>query len=100
MDIMMQQAGKTLNVVLSGKFTFTDNPEFRAVLDKIAEPDMQEMILHMDKVEFVDSAALGMLLLANEEVAKHRKNLCIRGANGQVRRIFDLAKFGQYFNLQ
>ena len=100
MDITTQNDNGTYNVTLSGKFTFTDNPEFRTILDKISDANISKVILHMERVEFVDSAALGMLLLAYDESEKHKKALLLEGVNGQVKRIFAMARFEQFFKFQ
>ena len=53
----------------------------------------------MAQVNFVDSAALGMLLLARDEAEKYRKQLVLRGAAGQVKKMFDMARFNMLFSL-
>lgn len=95
----MQQhiVNHTLNVTLEGRFTFSDNGEFRKVLEAINDPGVQRIVLHMEKVEFIDSAALGMLLLAEEEASRLNKALAISGAHGQVKRIFTMARFNEIF---
>ncbi|MEI7669558.1 MAG: STAS domain-containing protein, partial [Pseudomonadota bacterium] len=55
------------SVTLSGKFNFDDRPEFRLIIQKIAEQEVKQVVLNMEKVDSVDSASLGMLLLARDE---------------------------------
>ncbi|MBI1274833.1 anti-sigma factor antagonist [bacterium] len=99
METIAQSSNGIHSVHLHGRFTFNDNPEFReAVLDKISTPDITKITLHLERVEFVDSAALGMLLLAHDEAKKHNKQLLIQGVSGQVKRIFDMACFHQFFS--
>ncbi|MDE3060492.1 MAG: STAS domain-containing protein [Pseudomonadota bacterium] len=99
MQIAMRHTAETCDVTLSGTFTFSDSTAFRDVLAQIGEPKVQRVVLHMAKVEFVDSAALGMLLLANDEAAKYQKSLIINGPTGQVRKMFDLARFNTLFTI-
>lgn len=99
MEITKQLRQGTLDVTLSGKFTFKDHPEFREILQQIAEKDVQKVVMHMQRVEFVDSAALGMLLLALDETEKHKKQLVISGATGQVKKMFDMARFNTMFSM-
>lgn len=54
----------------------------------------------MRQVDFVDSAALGMLLLARDEAQKHDKKLIISGIQGQVKKMFTVARFDSLFSLQ
>ena len=87
----------TCDVTLTGKFTFEDHMEFRSLIQEIAQPEMEKLVLHMQGVEFIDSAALGMLLLALDESRKHDKPLVISSAGGQVRKMFDMARFDTLF---
>lgn len=99
MDIVKQLAQGTCQVTLRGKFTFNDHTEFRDILNLMAQPDVDQVLLMMDEVEFVDSAALGMLLLAHDEAEKHKKQLIISGVTGQVKKMFDMARFNTIFTM-
>ncbi len=99
MDITKHAKEDTCDIVLSGKFTFSDHEGFRAILQQLAEKEVRQVVLHMAKVDFVDSAALGMLLLALDEADKYQKRLVLSGATGQVKKMFDLARFDSMFNL-
>ena len=99
MEIVKSISQGNFDIRLSGKFTFADNPEFREILNTIADMEVQQVILHMAGVEFVDSAALGMLLLARDEAEKHRKKLVLSGAVGQVKKMFDMARFNTIFTM-
>lgn len=99
MEIITHTENGTYNVQMRGKFTFIDNTEFRLIIDKLADPAIRQVVLHMEHVEFVDSAALGMLLLAHDEAVKSKKALLLKGVKGQVKRTFEMARFEQFFNL-
>lgn len=99
MDITHNVDAGTLNIIMNGAFTFNDHPEFRGILQKIEDGEVQRVVLHMDGVNFVDSAALGMLLLLLDEAEKYRKSLVIRGATGQVKKMFDMARFNNLFTM-
>ncbi len=97
MEMVFQTANAMFSATLRGNFTFGDNPEFRIVLEKLADPDIKQVVLNMRQVGFVDSAALGMLLLAHDEAEKHKKPLLLEGVNGQVKHIFEMARFDRFF---
>lgn len=99
MDITQKLHNGTCDITLSGPFTFNDHMEFREILNKIALPDIQQIVFHMDGVSFIDSAALGMLLLALDESGKYHKTLTIRGATGQVKKMFDMSRFDTMFKI-
>ena len=99
MEITQHLEQEIHHVRLSGAFTFTDHAGFRDVLNVIGEGSVQQVTIHMAQVNFVDSAALGMLLLARDEAEKYRKQLVLRGAAGQVKKMFDMARFNMLFSL-
>jgi HptB-dependent secretion and biofilm anti anti-sigma factor len=99
MDIVKQLSGGTYEVTFIGQFTFNDHPEFRDVLERFKERDVVSVVLHLGSVDFIDSAALGMLLLALDESEKHRKSLVLQGATGQVKKMFDMAQFHTLFTI-
>jgi anti-anti-sigma factor len=100
MEIAKQLSNGTYNIILSGKFTFADSLAFREIIQKIEEKDVQQAVLDMSHVELIDSAALGMLLLAREAAAKNSKQIILSGATGQPKKMFDMAKFDTMFTLR
>ncbi len=101
MDIVQHTQEGVFDVDLCGFFTFGDHPAFREILKKIeADENIRQIVFHMDKLEFVDSAALGMLLLAHDAVEKKQKSLVIKGVEGQVKKMFALAHFQKLFALE
>lgn len=99
MEISKQISNHIYHITLSGRFTFNDHQSFREILHHIGEPEVKQVVLQMEQLEFVDSAALGMLLLALDEAEKHQKGLVISGATGQVKKMFDMAKFHTFFTM-
>lgn len=86
-------------VVLRGRFTFAAHAAFRDLLSLEAERITGGGTLAFDlsAVEFIDSAALGMLLLAREAARQKACRIVLRGATGQVRRMLSVSKFETMF---
>jgi len=89
-------------VVLRGRFTFAAHAAFREVLMQDLDRMVSDRILTLDlsSVEFVDSAALGMLLLAREAARKRSGKVALRGATGQVQRMLSVSKFETMFLIE
>jgi anti-anti-sigma factor len=100
MEISKRIENGICEVVLSGKFTFSDNHNFRTVIDEIKVDKLSKIVFFMDNVEFVDSAALGMLLLARDEAERRNIALSIAGVQGQVKKMFQIARFETLFSIQ
>lgn len=89
----------TLKAVIAGNFTFSDHELFRKVLEHISSSEVKQVVINLASTSFVDSAAMGMFLLARDEASKHGKTLSLEGAGGQVKKMFDLANFKNLFSL-
>ncbi len=100
MQISRKISGKEVNVSLSGKFTFSDHQNFRAIIEAIKKKEGNVIILDFTNVDFVDSAALGMLLVAREEASKNNVDLILENPVGHVQKMFELSDFNSMFNIR
>ena len=89
-----------LTLTLKGAFTFEDNMAFRSILAGISNTEVKHITFNLEHVHFIDSAALGMLLLAYDESLRHQKRIILRGAGGQVSKTLHMAHFENYFVMQ
>jgi anti-anti-sigma factor len=58
------------------------------------------IVIDLAKVEFIDSAGLGMLLIARDEASKASRQLTLRGPQGQVKRMFAVTRFETLFAIE
>jgi len=93
-------ANGTTTVELGGRFTFGDHSSFRKLIEEIRTHGSSTYVLDVAAVEFIDSAGLGMLLLARDEGEKTNTTVVIRGAQGQVKRMLEVARFDTLFKLE
>lgn len=82
-----------MKIALSGRITFADHTDMNALIAMIKEKPAQMMTLDLSAVEFIDSSALGMLLIIRDLVRGQNCGLSIQNARGQVKRIMSLAHF-------
>ena len=101
MKYVFQPNEQYTETVIQGRFTFNDHHAFRGLLDKMLGcSSASRHILDLSQVEFIDSAGLGMLLIAKEETAKAKSSIEIRNPSGQVQKILEIAKFTDLFSIQ
>ena len=99
MEYTRNSSGDICRVVMSGKFTFSDHIEFKNIF-KIFEDNMTKHLeIDLSKVEFVDSAALGLLLLVLDEAAKTNVKLKLLRPCGHVQKMFKISRFYDLFNI-
>lgn len=97
MQYTAQHTGSQCHITLSGRFTFSDSAAFRPVLDLLTTPALSEIILDFSQTEFIDSAALGMLLLLREEARQRNIDVRLINAYGQIKKMFELVQFHTIF---
>lgn len=95
--IKSQAYGALVNI--NGKFTFTDNERFRSLLNSLLEQIPAKVVIDLEEVTYIDSAALGMLLLLRERMDEEKIALELCSPRGQVKQLFDLSKFDSLFTI-
>lgn len=92
--------GDLLELSVSGKFTFADNKVFGIILDDIVKKAYKKVVVDLSSVEFIDSAALGILLLTRDKCKKVSANLVLKNPQGQVRQMFEISRFNELFTIE
>lgn len=92
-----KQAG-TAEVTLSGRFDFNAHRDFRAAYEPlITDAEVMRINLDLAQVEYLDSSALGMLLMLRDKSAAANKQLALTNVRGAVKQVLDIANFGKLF---
>lgn len=92
-------AAETVSVDFAGQLTFAENGEFRRVLAGLDDGPADEVVFDLSDLRFIDSSGMGLLLVARESVGARGGRITLRNAQGQVRRMLNLAKFDDFFAL-
>lgn len=87
-------------IALTGRFTFSDYSTFRTLLTQLEDSKSKQFVLDLGEVEFIDSAALGMLLIAHDEAKKHHWTVVLRRPLGQVKRTLEIASMSSLFTIE
>lgn len=86
-------------VKIEDRLTYSDYGSFRQVTDAIGQTECESCILDLTKLDFIDSAGLGMLLLARDKSQERQCSISLRNASGQVRKMIDLGRFDSLFKI-
>ncbi len=87
-------------MALQGAFTFKDHHSFRALLDNLKSVAGPDHVLDLSGVDFLDSAALGMLLVADDETRGRGCNLTLQKPSIQIARLLELASMDTLFRIE
>ena len=89
-----------VEVQLSGSFTFRDHDTFFEVVSMIKTGYNKKMVFNFADCDFLDSAALGMLVIAHDEAAAKEVTLSIKGAKGKVKDVLYAARFDTLYDFE
>lgn len=99
MQYSVKNFNQSLEVSLGGRFTFSDNPAFYKIMEAV-DAKVTCVLVDVTAVEFMDSAALGMLLVLKDTTDKRNIKLVLKGPSGHVKKLFEISKFYQMFDIQ
>lgn len=91
--------GDELIISVDGRFDFSSHQEFRESYDR---PDVrpQRYIVDLDRATYLDSSALGMLLLLRDHAGGESSQVTITNCNRDVKKILTISNFEQLFTIQ
>ena len=82
---------------LPAKFNFECQAEFRNTYEQL--PKSNRFILDFSKTDYIDSAALGMLLLLKDFAGGEKADIHITRCNPDVKNIFQISNFDRLFKI-
>lgn len=87
-----------LTIRLSGRFDFSVHEKFRASYD---QPHLRprSVVVDLSRADYLDSAALGMLLILRQHAAGFGGGIVLRAPGTDVARILEIANFGTLFEI-
>ncbi len=89
-----------LTIALTGTFRFDDHDGFKGVLKAIDDYDGEQIHIDLSKTTAIDSAGVGMLLLAHERSKKQSKSLSLGGAHGPVEQVLELTRIASIMDVR
>lgn len=88
-------------IVLAGRFDFHAHRDFRQCSDEVlANGAVKELDINFAHVDYLDSSALGMLLLLKDKAEARGKRIVLSGLQGTVKQVLDIANFSKLFTLR
>lgn len=97
-DIDKSENGKLVTIKITGRFDFGLHHEFRDAYRSANEAGT-EFILDMTKTEYMDSSALGMILLLKEHAGTLGGDIKIINTTSEIRNILEIANFDKLFSV-
>lgn len=89
-----------MNVRLSDRMTFLDHGTFRALLSDIEKSGARTCVIDLSDLISVDSAGLGMFIIARDAAQKQGWSLLIRKPQGHVKALLELGRFDKLLTIE
>lgn len=90
--------GQELTIRVSGRFDFSAHQSFRDAYES-QQPGVQKYVIDLTETSYLDSSALGMLLLLRDHAGGDNSQVTIVNCNQDVRKILTISNFEQLFKI-
>ncbi|MFV2059082.1 MAG: STAS domain-containing protein [Gammaproteobacteria bacterium] len=87
----------TIKIQTAEKFTFECHREMRAAYE--GRSVTTKYIIDFSRTDYIDSSALGMLLLLREASGDEAHKVKFINCKASVKKVFDVANFGKMFDI-
>lgn len=92
------KGGKEL--IFSGSFTFRDHDTFFEIISMIKNGGIEKIVFNLKDCDFVDSAALGMFVIAHDEASSNSIKLSIKEVQGKVKDVMFASRFDSLYTFE
>ena len=99
MQIVTRKVYDVLVVDIGGKLDTNSSGDASDQLVKIVQGDIKQIVLNLDKLDYVSSAGLRVLLSTNKQLQSTSGLLRICNLNEVVKEIFDISGFSSIFSV-
>lgn len=100
LNINVSAIGNTAIMYLSGHFSFGAHREFKAAYkNQLENSKIGNIVIDLSGVKYLDSSALGMLLLLRDHVQAASKSLTLSRPSQIAEQTFDIAGFHKMFTI-
>lgn len=91
MQISEQKEDGVVVLDLEGRFDFGARKVFKDTVERVQGEGCLHIIINMERVSFVDSSALGLLVIAHQNLKIKQSQLSLVNPQPYVRQVLDLA---------
>ncbi|KTC49821.1 anti-anti-sigma factor [Pseudomonas fluorescens ABAC62] len=90
--------GKKLTITIKGRFDFGSHQAFRDAYERFYKgPEVY--VVDLKEATYMDSSALGMLLLLRDHAGGDEAQVKVSNANPDVRKILAISNFDKLFDI-
>jgi anti-sigma B factor antagonist len=75
---------------ISGQLDAFTTPDVKAELKKLTDARHYKLVLNLQKVDYVNSTAIGAIVAVTQQVRRRKGDLKLFGMKEDIRKVFDL----------
>ena len=98
MEIMKNLDGQRLYIALSGRLDTTTAPQLESELGECIA-DVTELVLDFEKLEYISSAGL-RVLLTSQKVMNKQGSMTLKNVCEDIREVFDITGFSEILTIE
>jgi anti-anti-sigma factor len=100
MEITTHTEAGLVQLRLKGRFDFNAHHAFRqAGEEALQQPHVSRIFIDFANVDYLDSSALGMLLILREKAQAAGRSIELKNCRNTVAQVFEIANFGKLFRI-
>ena len=89
---------QTATIILPNRFDYSNHRQFSQEQSvHLENASITEIILDFSRVEYLDSSALGMMVMMQKKATGANKKVAIKGARGSTEEILTMANMQKLF---
>lgn len=93
MEYSISNHGDVITIELKGEMTLTDEEKFRNLSAEATKMDGRTCVVDLSRMDFLDSAGLGLLLVMKELCEDVGKAVSLKIGSSPVREILEISEF-------
>jgi len=99
MEIVEKKLGKVNMLSLSGRLDAYSAGEVEKKLDSLIEAGQPNLVIDLEKLEYISSSGLRVFLAALKKTRKQQGDVKLACMKPFIKEVFDIAGFTQLFNI-
>jgi anti-anti-sigma factor len=100
LQMSSSMVGNRVILKLTGRFDFNDHRIFKAAYEPLfLQPGLNTLEIDLAGIEYLDSSALGMLMLMRERAGVAGKKVELARPGSTIAQILDIANFNKLFTI-
>jgi len=95
---VLSDDGRELTIAIDGRFDFNVHSAFRSAYRDL--PANTRFIIDLGRATFMDSSAMGMMLLLREHAGEKTANIRLKNCNAEIRKILAISNLDKMFVIE